>query len=190
MRIHGNDMPRLTNVTKVVFTIMMSVCLLFLGAPAIADELPDVGDETTTLTAIKLYPDIPRPAKPGEAFCVGGIGGDCNEWYTNPYNNKVLVTDEENDYIKSRHGISKGMIRWSIENGRYDRDINTNTSTRRGYRTVVRRMDCDPTCHDAGVRVDVISIVEWAGHGTNKGELVTMYCAKFSGMCPSWIRAL
>ena len=123
-------------------------------------------------------------------FCIGGIGGDCNEWYTNPYGHKVLVTDGINDYVKKKHGISKGMIKWSVENGRGDPDIQTGTATRKGYRTPVRRMDCDPRCHDAGVQVDVISIVDWAGHGHNKGEMVTMYCQKYSGLCPKWIRAL
>ncbi len=129
-------------------------------------------------------------AGPSPNFCIGGIGGDCDEWYDNYYSHKVLVTDEINDYVKSKHGISKGMIKWSLRNGPYDSSIATNTSTRRGYRTIVRRMDCDPTCHDAGVRVDVISIVDWAGHGTNRGELITMYCKGYSGLCPKWIRAL
>ncbi|WP_299056395.1 DNRLRE domain-containing protein [uncultured Nocardioides sp.] len=122
--------------------------------------------------------------------CVIGIGGDCDRTYTNKYGNKVIVFDEVFDYVRDKHGLSRTAVRYVIEEAVFDNSIHVSTATRRGYRMPIRRMECDPRCHDAGVQVNVIAVVEWAGHGPDKGELVTMYCKGYSGKCPKWIRAI
>lgn len=189
-----NHMSRLAPISSIIAAVVLVFATPSAGAAsdgADATATVPFADETTPIRPPAVYPTtVPSPPGATTQFCVGGVGGDCDEWYTNLYGNKVLVTDQENDYVKDKHGISKGMIRWTIENGYYDSNIVTGTATRRAYRTVVRRIDCDPTCHDAGVQVNVISIVEWAGYGDNRGALISMYCSGYSGMCPKWIQAL
>lgn len=176
-----------TTVWLAAATLMTMTTAVGLASPADAQ-----GDHPPRPAAASVVDASPtdRPRGTFARLCIAGLGGDCDEWYENFYGNKVLVTDDLNDYVKSKHGISKHMIRWVIRNGPRDNAIPVHTTTRQGYRTPVRRMDCDPRCHDAGVQVNIWFIVEWAGHGAHRGELTTMYCRGHSGLCPKWIRAL
>ena len=94
-----------------VTTLLLLTTSLGLADPAAAEPRDDGGSTTTSRTP-DIYPSASVPGRSNARICIGGIGGDCDEWYTNLYGHRVLVTDELNDYVKDKHGISKGMIRW------------------------------------------------------------------------------